>query len=72
MEYDRLSWIERNGRGASQKRQRLGLFDRRKTIVFHFQEALSYHPNGMRFTARTSTGQSISEIYYSVGGGFVV
>lgn len=47
-------------------------FDPRKTIVFHFQEALPYHPNGMRFTARTSAGQSISEIYYSVGGGFVV
>jgi L-serine dehydratase len=30
------------------------------------------HPNGMRFTAFDPSGVAASEVYYSVGGGFVV
>jgi L-serine dehydratase len=42
-------------------------------LRFHMDELLPGHPNGMRFTAKTATGESIaSDIYYSVGGGFVV
>ncbi len=44
-----------------------------RTLVFHRRKNLPGHPNGMRFTAETSSGDSIiSRIYYSVGGGFVV
>ncbi len=37
------------------------------------RKSLPYHPNGMRFTATDSAGESLSsKTYYSVGGGFVV
>jgi L-serine dehydratase len=42
-------------------------------IVFHRREKLPLHSNGMRFTAKTASGEVCSErVYYSVGGGFVV
>jgi L-serine dehydratase len=42
-------------------------------LVFHYDETLPRHPNGMRFTAFDSRGAQVtSEIYYSVGGGFVI
>jgi L-serine dehydratase len=42
-------------------------------IVFHHQESLPLHPNGLRFQASDSSGKPlISEEYYSTGGGFVV
>ncbi|MDF3054459.1 MAG: L-serine ammonia-lyase, partial [Gammaproteobacteria bacterium] len=42
-------------------------------ILFHFTETLPKHTNGMRFTAYDSNRQVLtSEIYYSVGGGFIV
>ncbi len=40
-------------------------------IHFYFQEKLSFHANGMRFTAQTARGR-FTETFYSVGGGFVV
>jgi L-serine dehydratase len=41
-------------------------------LLFHW-EPLPFHPNGMRFTAYDVVGQAIaSEVYYSVGGGFVI
>ncbi|MFM9872212.1 MAG: L-serine ammonia-lyase [Fimbriimonadaceae bacterium] len=40
-------------------------------IVFHMDETLPFHPNGIRYTAQTDRGE-VSETYYSVGGGFVV
>lgn len=40
-------------------------------IVFHLDESLPFHPNGVRFTAWGEGGvESITQ--YSVGGGFVV
>lgn len=37
------------------------------------RKSLPYHPNGMCFTALDDTGaELLSQIYYSVGGGFVV
>ncbi|MFM9957192.1 MAG: L-serine ammonia-lyase [Phycisphaerales bacterium] len=41
-------------------------------IVFHKSEALPFHPNALRFTAELDCGETHSETYYSVGGGFVV
>jgi L-serine dehydratase len=42
-------------------------------LVFHYDTLLPRHSNGMRFTALDSSGRTIhEEIYYSVGGGFVV
>lgn len=40
--------------------------------IFHFQESLPFHPNGLRFTAWFEDGTFKKEEYFSVGGGFVV
>jgi L-serine dehydratase len=41
-------------------------------IVFHRDKILAGHSNGMRFTALDSAGTPVvSEVYYSVGGGFI-
>ncbi len=41
--------------------------------MFHRDESLPLHPNGMRFTAFDDAGAEVlSRIYYSIGGGFVV
>lgn len=41
-------------------------------INFIRDESLPKHPNGMRITATLSSGDSISDEYYSIGGGFIV
>ncbi|MGV9771203.1 L-serine ammonia-lyase [Streptosporangium sp. NPDC003464] len=42
-------------------------------LVFERKISLPHHPNGMRFTAFSETGEQLREkVYYSVGGGFVV
>ena len=41
-------------------------------LEFNRRKKLSYHPNGMRFTAHDDGGTLLRErAYYSVGGGFV-
>jgi len=41
-------------------------------LEFNRRQTLSYHPNGMRFTAYDGSGSAVAErAYYSVGGGFV-
>ena len=48
-------------------------FSYRDDLVMHRDEALPYHPNGMRFSAFDASGEGIySKVFYSVGGGFVV
>ncbi len=48
-------------------------FDSSSDLVFHEDESLPRHPNGMRFTAFDAAGAEVaSETCYSVGGGFVV
>jgi L-serine dehydratase len=47
-------------------------FNPEADIVFHFDTALPYHANGLKFTAFMHNDQGISHTYYSVGGGFVV
>lgn len=47
-------------------------FDPAEDIEFLMSESLPFHPNGLSFLVTLSNGDSISETYYSVGGGFVV
>ena len=48
-------------------------FDERRDLLFHNDECLPGHPNGMRFSALDCTGTLlVAEDYYSVGGGFIV
>jgi len=46
-------------------------FDPREDIEFLITETLPFHPNGLSFLVSFSDGNSTSETYYSVGGGFV-
>jgi len=49
------------------------LFDKREDLLFHKRKTLPLHPNGMRFSARDETKNTLlQKEYYSVGGGFVV
>jgi L-serine dehydratase len=42
-------------------------------LVFHTEETLPLHPNGLRLTALGADGAALlAQDYYSVGGGFVV
>jgi L-serine dehydratase len=47
-------------------------FDPAQDIEFLFSETLPFHPNALSFLVQLSDGRSISETYYSIGGGFVV
>ncbi|MDB5690492.1 MAG: L-serine ammonia-lyase [Sphingomonas bacterium] len=48
-------------------------FDPGSAIRFHQRERLSFHTNGLRFTARDAGGgELLAREYYSVGGGSVV
>jgi len=40
-------------------------------LLWHKQESLPGHPNGLKFTATRSDGSMTSQIFYSVGGGFI-
>ncbi|MGZ3182530.1 MAG: L-serine ammonia-lyase [Telluria sp.] len=40
-------------------------------IVFHKDESLPEHPNGMRFTLTLADGSTVGKTYYSIGGGFI-
>jgi L-serine dehydratase len=48
-------------------------FDEPMELLFHRDQILPLHPNGMRFTAFDPDGRALySEEFYSTGGGFVV
>lgn len=48
-------------------------YDDQRDLVFHYDQVLPGHPNGMRFIAFDSEDSELaSEVYYSVGGGFIV
>ncbi|MCG2617226.1 L-serine ammonia-lyase [Terrimonas sp. NA20] len=47
-------------------------FDPETAIGFLSSETLPFHSNALSFLVRLNDGGSISETYYSVGGGFVV
>ncbi|MGD0634082.1 MAG: L-serine ammonia-lyase [Beijerinckiaceae bacterium] len=49
------------------------LFDPASDLVFNFKEIKPLHTNAMRFRALAGDGSvSIEQIYYSIGGGFVI
>jgi L-serine dehydratase len=48
-------------------------FDEPLDLLFHRDQTLPQHPNGMRFTALDATGEVLyRDEYFSTGGGFVV
>lgn len=47
-------------------------FNPQDDIVFLMQDSLPFHPNGMSFLITLHDGETFSETYYSIGGGFVV
>ena len=49
------------------------IFNETKDLLLHQKELLPCHTNGMRFSAFDSDGSLIfSQVYYSIGGGFIV
>ena len=48
-------------------------FDEAMDLLFHREQILPRHVNGMRFTAFDSAGEQLAmERFYSIGGGFIV
>ncbi len=48
-------------------------FEESHDLLFHADQVLPGHPNGMQFSAFGESGELLtSEIYYSIGGGFIV
>jgi L-serine dehydratase len=47
-------------------------FDPDRDVVFHFNQTLPYHANGLVFRAFYHNGKGESHTYYSIGGGFVL
>lgn len=48
-------------------------FSEQSDFLFHQKELLPLHTNGMRFTAFDAQGEPLkSQVYYSIGGGFIV
>ena len=47
-------------------------FDPVTDVALLYTETLPFHPNGMTFLGQFKIVESISETYYSIGGGFVV
>jgi len=48
-------------------------FDNEKDLIFDYEHVLPHHPNGMTFISFDKNKKIIhEEIYYSVGGGFIV
>jgi len=47
-------------------------FEPSSDLEFLFSESLPFHPNALSFLAAFEDGNTISETYYSIGGGFVV
>lgn len=48
-------------------------FQESTDLIFHYDKQLPYHPNGMRFHVFDKEGKEIKvDVFYSVGGGFIV
>jgi L-serine dehydratase len=47
-------------------------FEIGRDLLWHKQESLPFHPNGMRFSLIQHDGSCRERVFYSVGGGFVV
>jgi L-serine dehydratase len=49
------------------------VFDESRDLLFHNDQVLPQHPNGMRFSALDESGEVLlSEAYFSIGGGFIL
>lgn len=48
------------------------IFNPAEDIDFLISETLPFHPNALSFLASFKNGDTISETYYSIGGGFVI
>ncbi len=49
------------------------VFNEKEHLLMHRREALTEHPNGMKFSAHEASGKLLKQAkYLSVGGGFVV
>ncbi len=47
-------------------------FDPALNLIFDFDNELPRHTNGLRFTAKSATGEVLAEdLFYSLGGGFI-
>lgn len=67
-----LAEVQRSGKIALLRRTTIP-FSTETDIVFRGDEALPRHPNALRLTAWADDGRPLlSEVFYSVGGGFVV
>lgn len=65
--------LEINQSGELNIQGRLIPFSYKRDLVFHYDEVLPYHTNGMRFSAYDQNDNLLlSEIYYSIGGGFII
>ena len=48
-------------------------FNEATDLLFHRDQMLAFHPNGMRFAAFDSAGNKLAaNTFYSIGGGFIV
>ncbi|MES2371605.1 MAG: L-serine ammonia-lyase [Bacteroidota bacterium] len=47
-------------------------FDTTEQLQFLYRETLPFHPNGLSFLVEMKNGESWSETFFSIGGGFVV
>jgi L-serine dehydratase len=47
-------------------------FDPDKDLAYLKKESLPFHPNALRLEAQLTDGSTLHQIYYSIGGGFVV
>lgn len=62
---------------SSEKKLNLGHekwieFDPLENVQFLYKEALPFHPNGLSFLVTLKSGETWSETFFSIGGGFVV
>lgn len=48
------------------------IFDPATDIIFHLDKSLPFHPNALSFSYQIKNSEPVTEIYYSIGGGFVV
>ncbi len=48
------------------------VFDPNNDLIFNRDKQLPYHPNGMRFRAYQEEVLIFEQIYYSLGGGFII
>lgn len=69
--HDRIERIAKSKR-LKLSGERIIPFDPATDIVFHNDETLPFHPNGLRFTAHIEKADPVAAVFYSIGGGFIV